>query len=629
MNLEPEITNLEPVAPPAPDASSVIKPRFGPGTTSLDLGVIGNCTLAALVDRSASIVWCCYPRLDADPIFCSLIGGDRMAQDGPGGSGVFAVELEGGAPAEQAYRPNTPVLVTRLAGPAGSISVTDFAPRFTQFGRMYRPSMFVRIIEPTEGNPRITIRIKPRRSHGAEPAHTAQGSHHIRFDLGGVAARVTSNASVDLVAAEIPFLLTHPIVFIFGNDEPLTRAPTEVARELLEATVNYWREWTRALSIPFEWQEVVIRAAITLKLCAYEETGGIVAALTTSIPEYGAGARNWDYRFCWLRDAFFTVQALNRLGATKTLEDFMGYISNIVAGSDGGYLQPLYGLRFETDITETEQPLLGGYRNLGPVRFGNAAYSQVQNDAYGSVILALAQSFYDQRMLTPGTVETFRELERLGLQAEARWNVPDAGVWEFRTWAAVHTHSSVMCWAACDRLSGIARQLDLAPEAARWRASADHIREKILHAAWNEEIQSFVSTFGGKDIDASLLMLADVGIVDSHDPRFLATVSRVESVLRIGNHVKRYATVDDFGEPESAFTVCTLWYIECLAQLGRSDEARALFGEVLAARNHLGLLSEGLHLDTYEMWGNFPQTYSMVGLIRCALRLSKPWGRSF
>ncbi len=597
-----------------------------PPLPSLDLGAIGNCTLAALVDKAGSIVWCCYPRLDGDPIFCGLIGGSKLASEN---SGTFAVELEGGASATQAYVPNTPVLTTTLDGPTGSVRITDFAPRYPQYGRMFRPAMLIRMIEPLSGHPRITVRIRPRHGFGAGEAKRQQGSHHIRYDLGEAAVRVTTDAPVDLVAGEIPFLLTRPLVFIMGNDEPLTRAPDDAGRDLLDKTVTYWREWTRSLSIPFEWQDVVIRAAITLKLCAYEETGGIVAALTTSIPEYGAGARNWDYRFCWLRDAYFTVHALNRLGATKTLEDFMGYINNIVAGTVDGYLQPLFGLRFETHITETEQSALGGYRNLGPVRFGNAAYSQVQNDAYGSVILAMAQSFFDKRMLTQGTVETFRQLEALGLQAEARWNQPDAGVWEFRTRAAVHTYSAAMCWAACDRLARIAAHLALGPESLRWRQSADMMRNSILEQAWSAEDNSLVSTFGGRDIDASLLLLPDIGLVDVHDSRFLGTVSRIEATLKVGNNIKRYASADDFGEPESAFTVCTLWYIECLAMLGRTDEARQLFGEILGVRNTLGLLSEGLHLDTGELWGNFPQTYSMVGLIRCALRLSTPWEEAF
>ncbi len=596
---------------------------------TLDLGVIGNCQVAALVDRAGSIVWGCWPRLDGDPLFCSLIGGDRLAAAGSRGSGAFAIALQGMTESRQSYLPNTPVLVTELRGPEGGIRITDFAPRFTRFGRMFRPAMLVRIVEPIEGRPRIAVRIAPRHGEGGHEARRSQGSHHIRFDCGVQSTRLTTDAPVGLVAGEIPFLLNRPHVFLFGPDEPVDREPAEVGREFLEQTLSWWKEWSRSLSIPFEWQDVVIRAAITLKLCAYEETGGIVAALTTSIPEYGAGARNWDYRYCWLRDAFFTVEALNRLGATRTLEDYMGYITNIVAGSPDGYLQPLFGLRFETMIAESEQPALGGYRNLGPVRFGNAAYRQVQNDGYGSVILAVAQSFYDSRMLAPGTIETYRLLVPLGAQAEARWDQPDAGVWEFRTRESVHTHSAAMCWAACDRLAGIAAHLGLPEDAARWRASAERMRTGILERAWSDKAGAFASTFGGDEMDASLLMLADAGLVAPDDPRFLATVRRIEETLRVGSHMKRYASPDDFGEPESAFTICTLWYVECLARLGRRQEARALFEEILKARNHVGLLSEGMHLDTGELWGNFPQTYSMVGLIRCALRLSKPWEGAF
>jgi GH15 family glucan-1,4-alpha-glucosidase len=600
-----------------------------PRLPTLDVAVVGNCQVAALIDAHATVNWMCFPRLDSDPAFCGLIGGDRLAAAAGDGAGSFTIELEQGAPRSRAYVANTPVLVTEIAGPSGAVRVTDFSPRFTEHGRIFRPAMLVRMIEPLEGAPRITIGIRPRRRCGAEEAETSVGSHHIRFQLVDANARVTTDAPVDFVTGCIPFVLRRPVVFVLGVDEPLLRPPSEVARELLERTIGYWREWTRSLSIPFEWQDVVIRAAITLKLCAYEETGGIVAALTTSIPEYGQGARNWDYRYCWLRDAFFTVQALNRLGATRTLEDYMGYIGNIAAGTEDGYLQPLYGLRHETEIVEREAPALGGYRNMGPVRFGNAAYTQVQNDAYGSVILSLSQSFFDQRMLVQGGVDTFRQLEVLGRQALRRWNQADAGIWEFRTRAEVHTHSAVMCWAACDRLARIAARLDLPAEQGHWRAAAADMRASILSQAWNTRLDSFVSTFGGEGIDASLLLLADVGLVSYDDPCFVSTLARIEKDLRVGGHVMRYATTDDFGEPESAFTICTLWYIECLARMGRRVEARELFDGVLASRNSLGLLSEGFHIGTNELWGNFPQTYSMVGLIRCAQRLSSSWDEAF
>ena len=620
---------MTPDSTSGPSSHAPADARTGRPTDSLDIGVVGNCQVAALVDAWATVNWFCFPRLDADPAFCSLIGGDRLLNEAGDGAGGFTISLEQGTPRTQGYIANTPALVTEIAGPGGAIRVTDFAPRFNEHGRIFRPAMLVRIVEPIEGAPRITVCIRPRRSSGGEEPESTQGSHHIRYLLDEANARVTTDAPVDFVKGSIPFVLRKPVVFVFGIDEPLLRPPADVARELLERTVSYWREWTRSLSVPFEWQDVVIRAAITLKLCAYEETGGIVAALTTSIPEYGQGARNWDYRFCWLRDAFFTVQTLNRLGATRTLEDYIGYIGNIAAGSRDGYLQPLFGLRHETGIVEHEAPALGGYRNMNPVRFGNAAYTQVQNDAYGSVILALSQSFFDARMLVQSGIETFRQLEALGEQALQRWNQPDAGVWEFRTRAEVHTHSAVMCWAACDRLARIAARLGLPQEHERWRQAALRVREGILAKAWNAELGSFVATFGGDAVDASLLLLPDVGIVAYDDPHFVATLARIEKDLRVGGHVMRYATTDDFGSPESAFTICTLWYIECLARIGRKDEARELFAGVLATRNPLGLLSEGFHVGTNELWGNFPQTYSMVGLIRCAMRLSTSWDDAF
>jgi GH15 family glucan-1,4-alpha-glucosidase len=601
----------------------------GQELASLEVGVVGNCHVAALVDRAARLDWMCYPRLDGDPLFCGLIAGDAPQREGDGPDGAFDISIAGGEPARQHYIENSPVLVTEVESPDGAMRVTDFCPRFVEYGRMFRPAMLIRMVEPIAGRPRIRISIRPRTAHGRRRAEWTRGSHHIRYILEGDVVRITTDAPIDLVVDPTPFLLARPLVFILGPDEPVGRPPSDVARELLERTIAHWREWARSLSIPFEWQDVVIRAAITLKLCAYEETGGIVAALTTSIPEYGQGARNWDYRFCWLRDSFFTVQALNRLGATKTLEDYMGYIGNIVAGSPDGRLQPLFGLRFETDIAEWEEPALLGYRNLGPVRFGNTAHTQAQHDAYGSVILAMAQAFFDERMLVRGSEPLFRQLEVLGRQAQALWSTPDAGLWEFRTRSAVHTHSAVMCWAACDRLARIGARLGLQVEAASWSASAATMRAGILERAWNGAQSSFVSTFEGEDIDASLLMLADVDFVSLDDPRFLSTVRRVEDALRIGNHVKRYATADDFGEPESAFTICTLWLIECLARVGRRDEARELFVEALGARNHLGLLSEGFHVGTGELWGNFPQTYSMVGLIRCASRLSRSWEQAF
>jgi GH15 family glucan-1,4-alpha-glucosidase len=394
---------------------------------------------------------------------------------------------------------------------------------------------------------------------------------------------------------------------------------------MLHQTADHWREWVRGLAIPLEWQKVVIRAAITLKLCQHEETGAIVAALTTSIPEAANSGRNWDYRYCWIRDAYYTVQALNRLGALDVLESYLGYLRNIVDEAKGGHIQPLYAVSGEAKLEEWEAPGLAGYRGMGPVRVGNAAYHQVQHDAYGQIILSNAQAFFDERLLRKATAADFTALEKVGDRAWEMHDQPDAGLWEFRTRQSVHTYSAVMSWAGCDRLANAAEALGLEDRAALWRERADAVRRAIEQRAWYPGEQRFAATFGGEDLDASLLQLIDMRFVAPGDPRFLATFNAVEKGLRRGEHMLRYAAEDDFGLPETAFNFCTFWLIEALHIVGREEEARDLYVKMLERLTPAGLLSEDTDFETGELWGNYPQTYSLVGLINCAGLLSRPW----
>ncbi len=590
----------------------------------LNLAVIGNSIIAALVNQRGRIVWYCLPRLDGDPVFCSLLDGNDAEQ------GFFDIEIEKFASATQAYLGNSAVLVTTLTDTEGAaVRITDFAPRFKQYDRLFRPATLVRRIEPVSGLPSIRIRVRPRFDYGRTAPTRTQGSNHIRFVSSDAAMRLTTDAPVAYIASEAAFALSRPVNLFLGPDEPLAASIPIVARDFQERTLDYWIEWVRYLSVPFEWQEAVIRAAITLKLCAYEETGAIVAALTTSIPEAAGTQRNWDYRFCWLRDAYFSVHALNRLGATRTMEDFLGYIANVATAEADADLKPVYGILPATSLDEIEIPTLRGYRGMGPVRVGNQAHQQVQHDSYGSVILAASQAFFDQRLPQRGDRALFTRLERLGEHAKARAFTPDAGLWEFRGRESVHTHSAAICWAACDRLAKIAAALEEAERAAYWRREADRIRDVIFKEAWNPELGAFVSTFGGSDVDASLLLLQELGLVAPSDPRFTGTLNFVTKHLRRGNHLMRYIAPDDFGAPENAFTICTFWYIEALAAAGRRDEARDMFTHMLSCRNHVGLLSEDIDPRTGALWGNFPQTYSLVGLIVSAMRLSKSWEEGF
>ncbi|MGE3708615.1 MAG: glycoside hydrolase family 15 protein [Hyphomicrobiaceae bacterium] len=588
---------------------------------TLQLGLIGNCGVSALVDAEARIVWSCLPRFDGDAIFHSLLGAPKSAPDG----GVFSIEIDDMKGSSQAYIENTGILQTRLTGESGVVEVTDFCPRFYWRNRAFRPQMIVRRVTPLTGNPRIRIRVRPRFSYGRDTPAMTYGSNHIRYVGERLAVRLTTDAPIDFVLEETSFKLTEPIHLILGPDETLGEGPAETARSFEANTVSYWHTWTHRLALPLEWQDAVIRAAITLKMCSYEPTGAIVAAMTTSIPEAPNSRRNWDYRFCWVRDAFFVVRALNSLAAVRTMENYFRWIMNIVDDALTGHIQPVFGIALEKHLVERTIDHLPGYRGMGPVRVGNQAHEHFQHDTYGNLILAAAPAFFDQRLFMRAGSADVERLEVVGARAFELYDKPDAGILELRSRTRVHTSSSLMCWAACDRLAKITQHLGMTERAAHWRVQANTVRDVILKRAWSDKRKAFVESFEGSHMDASVLLMGEVGFIDPNDPRFVSTVERVEEVLGRGPYLMRYEEADDYGTPETAFNICAFWFIDALARIGRKEQAREIFQTLLASRNHLGLMSEDTDPRTGEAWGNFPQTYSMVGIINGAMRLSRPW----
>ena len=586
---------------------------------SLELGVVGNGSIAGLIDEHGAYAFLSLPRFDGEPVFDALLGGQ----------GTFAVELVGHERSEQAYVRNTAVLRTTLYAAEGCVlDIYDFCPRFNAKGRTFRPASFVRRIVPRAGTPRIRIRLAPTDGWSGGEMRVNRGTNHLRFaSEDGSRFRVTTDAPISYVLSETQFTLDRPIHMVFGPDESLSDNAEALARDWEERTTDYWQEWSRRLAVPFEYQDAVIRAAITLKLCVFEETGGIVAALTTSVPEHAGSERNWDYRFCWIRDAYFTVTALNRLSSMSTLEYYLRWLRNVAALSDGGHIQPVWGVGLETELEEHIVERLPGYRGATPVRRGNQAAEHIQHDVYGQVILGAAQAFFDERLRAPAGEADFALMERIGERAFAMHDQPDAGIWEYRTRAKVHTSSSLMCWAACDRLANVAAHLRKADRAAYWQDRAATIRAYIEERCWSEERGAYTGDTEGRYLDASVLLMCEVGYPQSDEEkaRFRRTVDAIDDELREGNAVYRYKAADDFGKPKTAFTACTFWHIDALISVGRRDEARALFEHVLSRRTRLGLLSEDMDTETGELWGNFPQTYSMVGIINSATRLSKSW----
>jgi GH15 family glucan-1,4-alpha-glucosidase len=590
--------------------------------SSLDLGVVGNCSIASLIDRNGRHVWHGLGRLDGDPVFNALLGGDD-----PQG-GFMDVVVDGAKDGRQRYLHNTAILETTIEGSSGTVRLIDFAPRFRRFGRMFRPPMLMRRLEPVSGRPRVTLRLRPTFDYGARKAQLTSGSNHARFFSDTSVLRLTTDASINYVLHESEFSLDRPITLIVGADESVPENPDTLARSFLAETETYWQTWVRDLNIPFDWQQAVIRAAITLKLCSYEDTGAVLAALTTSIPEAAGTPRTWDYRFTWLRDAFFTVTALNRLSATRTMESYVRFIVDIVeSGSSKGEaaaIPPLFPIAPGTDTTERLVDSLPGYRGYGPVRIGNAAVAQHQNDTYGSMVLTSAQMFWDERLPRQGDLELYRQLCVVGNEANRAALTPDAGLWEYREREEVHTFSASMCWAAQYRLGLIAKRVGVDAEAREWLARAGVLRQEVLQRGTTQE--GWLSGVLDRDmLDASALVLPEIGVLGSGDPRFHATIDAVGKRLMKNGFLMRYREADDFGKPSNAFLLCTFWYIDALASVGRREEALELFNNLLARRNHVGLLSEDIDPTTGELWGNFPQTYSQVGLILSAMRLSRSW----
>jgi GH15 family glucan-1,4-alpha-glucosidase len=590
--------------------------------TSLDLALVGNGCIGVLIDGEARVAWCCFPRFDGDPAFCSLLDGEPR----PDRPGTFSIELTGVSRREQRYVQDTPILVTRLYdAKGGGIEITDFCPRFENAGEMFCPAMLVRQIRPIGGKPSIVVRVKPAAQYGCLERDHAIGANHISYS-GEQALRLTTDAPAEAIVDATSFHVHQTITLMFGNTEEIRSEVTSTGTRFLERTTAHWQSWARRLRVPETWRDAVIRAAITLEMNVYEETGAIIASITTSIPEAPNTQRTWDYRFCWPRDACFVVNALGGLGEIRTTERYLAFLLSVADASEDSRLAPMYTIDGSPIPSEHEAECLTGYRGMGPVHVGNKAAEQQQNDIYGEAVLTAEPLFLNSSATWVGGADEalLARLEQFGKHAVRLAEVPDAGLWELRGEKRVHTFSSIMCWVACDRLAKYAERLGLADRAEYWKARAAEIHATILRRSWSKKLIAFTATMEGESLDASLLLIPRLGFLPASDPRFVGTVAAIEQTLKHGDFVYRYIERDDFGLPENAFLVCTFWYIEALAAMGgkRRDEALELFEKVLSARNRHGLLAEDLDPRSLEQWGNFPQTYCMAGIIDCAVALS-------
>lgn len=580
-----------------------------------DLGLIGNCQFSALIERTGSVVWCCLPRLDSEPIFGRLLDAD----DG----GHFAVGPDDGTPGTQRYVENSNVLETRFSSREGKFRILDFAPRFILHDRVFRPTQLIRIIDPIEGTPRVRVLCDPRLGWSKEKPSQLHGSNHVRFEGFASPLRLTTDIPQSYLVGQ-PFTLTERRHLVLAWGPPVEEALPALCARFLDETIRYWQRWVKHCNVPSLFQKEVIRSALALKLHCFEDTGAIVAATTTSIPESPGSGRTWDYRYCWLRDAYYALGAFHLLGHFEEREKFVTFLLDVAGASPDLDLAPLYRIDGRTDLEERVLPDWPGFNGEKPVRVGNAAALHRQHDIFGEMVLALTPVFLDDRFQAAHYGAALGLLERLARKAISVVGTPDTGIWEHRTEPRPQTFSSLMCWAAADRMARVAAR-HLPTKESEFRAASEKIRSEIVSRSWNAERNSFVATYGGQDFDASLLQMASLRLLPPGDPRLRGTIDGIIGELGRDGWLFRYRQDDGFGSPTVAFTICTFWLVDALAATGRIEEARAVMERIGSTLSPLGLLSEDYETSSLRMWGNFPQAYSHVGLIHAAFAASPSW----
>lgn len=579
------------------------------------MGIIGNCAFMSHIDDTANIVWQCMPKFDSNALFSSLLDESK-------GGHFYIRPQEKDFTCKQYYLDNTNVLCTEFSAASGSFRVTDFAPRFYQYERFYKPLMLFRRIEKLSGNPKVVIACEPKDDYGLTDSKKSFGSNHIRYLGFAEQVRLTSNLSLNYIAEQTPFVLTQIGYLALTWGVPLEGALESTAEDFLRKTIEYWHHWVENLTLPSKYSKEIIRSSLALKLHQYEDTGAIIAAGTTSLPEHDGSGRNWDYRYCWLRDSYYTLSAFSQIGHFREMKSYSHFIQNILLQTES-HIQPLYSILGHATIEEKELSLSGYLGTNKPVRTGNDAYRQIQNDVYGQMILSLLPLYVDERFLVNHSNMSIDVVHTVLGYIERKLEEPDAGIWELRGRLEKHCYTYLFHWAGCMAAKKIAlRSKDkvLLKKAESLAKLAAIEIEKF----YDPKKEVYAQTQDHSYLDASLLQLITMNYLDPSSERAAKHLKALEKELGEQNGMFfRYKHADDFGKPESSFVICSFWYIEALACVGRVDEAMKHFDSMLSFSNHLGLLSEDLSPIDASQWGNFPQTYSHVGLINAAFRIAK------
>jgi GH15 family glucan-1,4-alpha-glucosidase len=585
---------------------------------NLNYAIIGNCKSAALISEKGSIDWCCLPDFNSSSVFAQIL------DEKIGGSFEFIVDDSYSI--KQSYIHITNMLSTTFCNGDDSFEVIDFMPRFyDKNNSIYNPPDIIRYIRYRSGNPSFKIKYNPRLEYAKYETQTQAEAEYIKsYTSKGEYDSLYLYTSLDKTAIleEQTISICEDAYVLISYDQKLLHQTLHKQYLKLQKTKVYWLDWADQLTSFSMYNKEIIRSALALKLLSYDKTGAVLAAATTSLPEAIGEERNWDYRFCWIRDASMVIKVMYNLGHLNTVKRFMNFIIDIIPDKDEK-IQIMYGINREKKLTEETLDHLSGYKNSGPVRIGNAAYLQKQNDIYGILMDVIYQQFTNFELSLDNSESLWTIVRSIVRIVDNNWKKPDKGIWEIRTDEKHFTFSKVLCWVAVDRGIKIAKIIKKGKEAKLWKPLADEIKEDIMQNAWNEKVGAFTQFYGSADLDAATLLMEPYGFIDAKDPKYKQTVQATEKELCIDGLMYRYKNKDDFGLPSSSFTICTFWQINALNAIGERAKAKSMFDKLLSYSNHVGLFSEDIDFKTKRLLGNFPQAYSHLALIETAINLSK------
>ncbi|MDE3740768.1 glycoside hydrolase family 15 protein [Maribacter polysaccharolyticus] len=584
---------------------------------NLDYGIIGNCRSAALISKTGSIEWCCLPEFDSSSVFAKILDEEI--------GGSFEIKVPEDYKIEQYYKKNTAVLVTRFSKNGNIFEIRDFMPRYyDQKGKYNAPPELVRYVKHIKGKPVFTVLYNPKLEYAQGETET-----YIKDDF---IVSLTKTVKFDTVFLYTSFdkvsvlegkeiTVTEDGYFLMGYNEKILQPTTQKIYLDLERTKVYWLNWTNKTPTYKKYNDEITRSAITLKLLSYEKTGAVLAAATTSLPETIGEVRNWDYRFCWIRDASMVIRVMSGLEHKNVAKRYLQFIIDLMPDKDEK-LQIMYGINKEKKLTEETLDHLSGYKGSKPVRIGNAAYKQKQNDIYGILMNVIHAQLVEFSIDIENGEELWGITKGIVWIVSRHWKEADKGIWEFRTEDRHFTFSKVLCWVAIDRAVKVAKILNKTRKVEKWLKLEKEIKADIYENAWNEEVQAFTQSYGTSHLDASVLLMEPYGFIEAKDPKFVSTVKAIEKDLSNEGLLYRYKNEDDFGLPSSSFTICTFWFIDSLFKIGEVEKSKEYFDRLLSYSNHLGLFSEDIDFKTKRLLGNFPQAYSHLALIECAINFS-------